>query len=67
MKKEEVRAFVGSFARELSFEVESEIKRLKSLSVEDIGGNIIVRMEIESPLLNHLYGVAWNPKKRPGT
>jgi hypothetical protein len=65
MRKDELRVFAGNFFRQFNYEVESEKNRIKSI-VEEFGGNIVIRMEMESPLVNHLYGVAWNPKKRPG-
>jgi len=56
--------FVGIYTSAIDYEVESELKRV-ALDVEDFGGNVTMRMEIDSPLLGHMYGIAWNPKARP--
>lgn len=61
--KHEIVPFVGSHTTNVDYEVESEIKRA-NIQIETYAGNIEVKMEIDSPLLGHVYGIAWNPKKK---
>jgi hypothetical protein len=56
--------YVGSFSTRIDYLVETEIERMKT-SIESFGGNIIVDLTIQSPLLQHIYGIAWNPPKKP--
>ncbi|HEX8641976.1 MAG TPA: hypothetical protein VF704_12590 [Allosphingosinicella sp.] len=62
--KRDLVPFVGSHTRGIDYEVKSELERA-TLRVDEFGGNLSVRMEVESPLPGHMYGVAWNPKPRP--
>jgi len=55
--------FVASYTAGIDYIVESEIKRADIL-FEKLGGNIIVSIYTESPLIGHLYGVAWNFKDK---
>lgn len=64
LKKHEIVPFVGSYTSYVDYEVPSEISRA-TVDIETYGGNLEVRMEIDSPLLRHVYGIAWNPKKKP--
>jgi hypothetical protein len=66
LRRSEIHPFVGSYTSSVDYEVESELTRA-TVKTEDFGGSISVRMEIESPLPGHLYGIAWNPKDRPLT
>lgn len=59
LRSEDIFPFVGSYSRNIDYLVESEMKRMK-VSIDDFGGDIIVLMSIESPLLRHMYGIAWN-------
>ncbi len=61
--KHDIVPFVGSHSSNVDYEVESEIKRA-IIQIESYAGNIEMKMEIDSPLLRHIYGVAWNPKKK---
>lgn len=56
--------FVASYTSSIDFEVESELRRA-NLRVDDFGGSLTVRMEIESALPGHIYGIAWNPPPKP--
>jgi hypothetical protein len=60
LTKSNIRFFVGSYTDEVDYLVESEIKRAQ-VEFEEVGGHLTVKMEIESPLLRHMYGFAWNP------
>ena len=69
VSRSDITLVVGSYTDEIDYLVESEIKRAK-VEYSDIGGRLTARMEIESPLLRHMYAFAWNPPKRltgPGT
>lgn len=61
--KHDIVPFVGSHSSSVDYEVESEIKRA-NIQIESIAGNIEVKMEVDSPLRGHVYGIAWNPKKK---
>lgn len=63
LKKDDVQPFVGSYTSNVDYVVESEIKRSK-ITKESFGGNITIRMEVDSPLLRHIYGIAWNPPEK---
>lgn len=62
--RRDVVPFVGSYTSAIDYEVGSEIERA-NVRVDEFGGNLTVRIEVESPLPGHLYGIAWNPKARP--
>ncbi|MGV7225258.1 MAG: hypothetical protein ACQ9MH_27555 [Nitrospinales bacterium] len=55
--------FVGSYTSKVDYFVESELERA-TIKIDSFAGNISVRMELESPLLRHLYGIAWNPPQK---
>lgn len=58
--------FVGCLTSRVDYIVESEIQRMEVQS-DSFGGNIVLTCQIQSPLPQHVYGVAWNPpaKKKP--
>jgi hypothetical protein len=60
----DVHPFVASHTVSFDFEVESELARTRH-TADDFGGTLVFRLEIESPLPAHMYGVAWNPRERP--
>lgn len=62
--KTNVRPFVASYTSSVDYEVPSEVERAK-IRVDEFGGNLVYRMELDSPLPGHLYGIAWNPRARP--
>lgn len=64
LRKSDVRPFVGCYTTRLDFEVPSELQRTH-VTFEDMVGDLTVRLEIESPLPGHLYGIAWTPPPRP--
>lgn len=53
--------FVGSYSGGVDYIVESEIKRCTITNV-NFGGSIQIDIKIESPIMRHVYGVAWNLK-----
>ncbi len=63
-RKSDIRTFVGSYTSAVDYEVPSEIDRA-IIKVDEFGGNLIIRMELSSPLPGHMYGIAWNPRSRP--
>lgn len=64
LTKSDIRPFVGSYSTAIDYEVESELRRA-NVRIEDFGGSITVRLEIDSPLPGHMYGIAWTPKSNP--
>lgn len=64
LRKKDVRVFVGAYTTSIDYEVPSEVERA-SVKVEEFAGTLVIRIEVKSPLLGHMYGIAWNPLKRP--
>lgn len=64
LRRADIRPFVGVYSSNIDYEVASELKRAE-VKLEDFGDMFSVRMEIDSPLPGHMYGVAWNPKNNP--
>ena len=62
---ENVKPFVGRYSSGVNYIVESELKRNK-IVVDDFGGNIIVSVESESPLIGHMYGIVWDVPESSG-
>lgn len=52
---------VGSYSGGIDYVVDSEIKRC-SINTTKFGGTTQVDIKAESPLMRHVYGVAWNLK-----
>ena len=57
--KNSIYPFVGSYSAGVDYIVESEIKRC-NIKETKFGGTTIIDISVESPLMRHLYGVAWN-------
>jgi len=51
--------FVGSYSGGIDYIVESETKRCK-IEITKFGASIQIDIRVESPLMRHVYGVAWN-------
>lgn len=64
LRKFDLRPFVGSYTSTIDYEVPSELKRM-DIRFGDFGDSVSVRIEIDSPLPGHMYGVAWNAKSNP--
>ncbi len=64
LRPKDVVPFVGSFTNKVDYLVDSEMKRMQ-VAVNSFGGSVIVDIVTQSPLLQHVYGVAWNPPKKP--
>jgi hypothetical protein len=65
LKPEDFEPFVASYyTNTFEYLVESEVKRM-TIKKDSFGGNIFIEISTESPLLQHDYGVAWNPPKKP--
>lgn len=58
LRKEDIFPFVGSYSAGIDYLVDSELKR-STIEIEDFGGNLQIDFRVESPLLRHLYGIAW--------
>lgn len=56
--------FVGSYSKFIDYLVDSEISRA-SVRKDEIGENVVIRATVNSALLRHVYGVAWDPPARP--
>jgi len=59
LSKDTVQFFVGSYTTTVDHIVETEIKRAK-LKADAFGGDLVFDLEVESPWLRHMYGIAWN-------
>lgn len=64
LEKKDIVPYVGIFTSKVDYLVECELKR-SNVKVNSVAGNINIKFDIDSPLLQHEYGVAWNPKTRP--
>jgi hypothetical protein len=56
--------FVASHSRMVDYLVDSEMKRI-NVNRDSIGGEVIIEISVQSPLIYHMYGIAWNPPKKP--
>lgn len=64
LKSQDIQPIVASYTSNMyHYSVESEIKRSR-ITKESIAGNISIRFEVDSPLVGHIYGIAWNPPSR---
>lgn len=57
--KGSIYPFVGSYSGGIDYIVESEIMRCK-IEITKFGSSTQVDIRVESPLMRHVYGVAWN-------
>lgn len=64
LRQRDLVPFVASYTSSIDFEVESELRRA-TVRVDNFGGSLTVRMEIDSALPGHIYGIAWNPPPNP--
>ena len=55
--------FCGSYRDDVDFLVKSEMDRYL-VNKEELGGIKSLTLEVESPLLRHMYGIAWNPPEK---
>lgn len=51
--------FVGSYSGGVDYVIDSELKRCQILQSK-FGTNTQIDIRVESPLMRHVYGVAWN-------
>lgn len=56
--------FVGSYSSGVDYIVDSEIKRCQ-ISIKKFGSVTQIDICVESPLLRHVYGIAWNFSNTP--
>jgi len=64
LRPDDFEPFVGSYTNKMDYLVESEMERM-AMNKDDFGGNVLIEISIQSALPQHMYGVAWNPAKRP--
>ena len=60
----EIQPFAASYTSGIDYEVKSELARA-IIRQEDFVGTKVIRMEIDSPLPGHMYGIAWDPPAKP--
>lgn len=58
LDRSDVAFFVASFTRHIDYIVDSEIERAL-VKKEVVGGKLTITANVSSPLLRHVYGVAW--------
>ena len=66
LNESDAQFFVASFVQGVDYIVQSEIERAQ-IQKEVVGGKLSITARISSPLLRHVYGVAWIPPSRPKT
>lgn len=64
LKEGDIRPFVASYTSGFDYELESEVERSK-ITIKAVGKNLVAKLEVERPLLHHMYGFAWNPPEAP--
>jgi hypothetical protein len=64
LKTQNFVPFAGSYIRNVEYLDEIEMKRMV-VSRESFGGNVVIEIEVKSPLTQNYYGIAWNPPKKP--
>lgn len=62
IEKDSIFPFVGSYSAGIDYVLESEIKRCQ-IDITKFGGSTQIDIRVESPLMRHVYGVAWNLEK----
>lgn len=60
----DLRPFAASYTSGIDYELESETERA-DVKVKSAGRLLVATMEIDRPLLHHMYGFAWNPPCKP--
>ena len=66
LKEGDLRPFVASYTSGFDYELDSEVERA-SVTVKAVGKFLIAKIEVERPLLHHMYGFAWNPPEAPAS
>jgi hypothetical protein len=61
ISENQVIPIAGAYFSKFEYPIESEIKRIKVSKATK--GKFSIICEIKRPLLNHYYGIAWNPLK----
>ncbi|MFT3717251.1 hypothetical protein [Pseudorhodoferax sp.] len=64
LAESDAQFFVASFSQGIDYVVQSEIERAH-IQKEVVGGKLSITARITSPLMRHVYGVAWVPPGRP--
>lgn len=64
LKVKDLAPFVRSYTGKIDYMHESEMERL-SITSDYYAGSVFIEISVKNPLLHHLYGVAWNPPKKP--
>ena len=63
LKMDDFVPIVGSLTSKFDYIATEEMKRIK-ISKENFGDSYLIEITVESPLLHHIYGLAWNPPCR---
>lgn len=56
----DVQPFAASHARGIDHISEAELRRT-AVTIEDVAGYVSADLRVQEPLINHMYGVAWQP------
>jgi hypothetical protein len=63
LKLSDFAPFVGSYAHNIDYLVDSEMNRMNVVK-ESIAGDVFIELSVQNPLIYHYYGVAWNPPRK---
>jgi hypothetical protein len=63
MTKNDFCPFAGCLTSRVDYIIESETRRMQ-VETDSFGGDVVITCQIESPLPQHVYGLAWNPPSR---
>lgn len=66
LSESEIKPFVASYTSGFDYELESEVERAK-VTIKAVGKHLVAKIEVDRPLLHHMYGFAWNPPAFPKT
>lgn len=64
LKPSDFVPLVGSYTNKVDYLVDTEMERI-NIVTDTFGGNVFIEISVQSPLLKHIYGIAWVPPKRP--
>lgn len=58
---QKVKCFAAGYANQIDYILEKESQRI-DMEVQVFAGTTMINIEIESPLVGHFYGIAWQPE-----
>jgi len=59
LQKNSLFPFVASYSGGIDYLTPTELERC-NIDITEFGGNLLVDLKIENPLMRHVYGLAWN-------